>query len=88
MFADVEFEEFEVQLNAGDQLLLSSDGITECPDVEDNMLGEEGFERLMRKLEGLKGAQLLETLVWMLSDYAGDAGFPDDVSAVLYEFKP
>ena len=88
LFADVEFEEFEVQLNAGDQLLLSSDGITECPDVEDNMLGEEGFERLMRKLEGLKGPQLLETLVWMLSDYAGDAGFPDDVSAVLYEFKP
>ena len=88
LFEDVEFEEFQVQLEAGDQLLLTSDGITECPNVDDVLLGEKGFERLMRKLAGLGGPQLLEALVWLLSEYADDAGFPDDVSAVLYEFKP
>lgn len=88
LFEDVEFEEFQVQLEAGDQLLLTSDGITECPNVDDVLLGEKGFERLMRKLVGLGGPQLLEALVWLLSEYADDAGFPDDVSAVLYEFKP
>ncbi len=88
LFPDVEFEEFEVKLEPGDQLLLSSDGITECPDNNDNMLGEEGFERLIKELDGSRGPQLLETLVWMLSEYADEAGFPDDVSAALYEFKP
>ena len=52
------------------------------------MLGEDGFERMVQKLSGSSGPQLLEALVWMLSEYAVDAGFPDDVSAVLYEFLP
>ena len=88
LFEGAEFEDFQVQLEPGDQLLLTSDGITECPDLNDNMLGEEGFEHMMRKLEGSRGPQLLETLVWLLAEYADDAGFPDDVSAALYEYKP
>lgn len=87
LFEGVEFEDFQVQLEPGDQLLLSSDGITECPDNQDIMLGEEGFERLMQELEGASGPELLEALVWKLSEFAGDAGFPDDVSAALYEYK-
>ena len=49
---------------------------------------EDGFEDLMKGLKGLKGPNLLETLVWKLSEFADDAAFPDDVSAVLYEFDP
>jgi sigma-B regulation protein RsbU (phosphoserine phosphatase) len=88
LFADAEFEEFHIKLEKGDQLLLASDGITECPDVNDVMLGEDGLEKMIRDLNGMRGPQLLETLVWMLSEYAEEAGFPDDVSAVLYEYNP
>lgn len=86
LFADVEFEEFTVTLAPGDRLILSSDGITECPGVSEAMLGEEGFETLMRQLENSRGPQLLETLMWLLADYAGDQSFPDDISAVLFEY--
>jgi len=87
LFPDVEFEQFEIQLAPGDRLVLSSDGITECPASDEQMLGEEGFEALMKDLEDTRGPVLLETLVWMLADFAGDAGFPDDISAVLFEFQ-
>jgi len=88
LFPAAEFEDFQIELKKGDQLILASDGITECPNVNDQMLGEEGFENMIKTLSGAKGTQLLETLVWMLSEYADDTGFPDDVSAVLYEFRP
>lgn len=78
LFPEAEFEEFQIKLNAGDQLILASDGITECPNAIDEILGEDGFE----------GVNLLETLVWKLSEYSDDAPFPDDVSAVLYEHSP
>lgn len=88
LFPDAEFEEFHLKLESGDQLILASDGVTECPNACDEMLGEDGFERLIKKLDGLRGPNLLETLVWKLSEFADDAAFPDDVSAVLYEFSP
>ena len=81
----MEFDQFEVKLEKGDRLLLASDGITECPNPEGGMLGEEGFDAMMRELESKTGPDMLETLLWLLSDYAGDAGFPDDVSVALYE---
>lgn len=88
LFPKAEFDEFQIKLNEGDQLILASDGVTECPNSQDEMLGEDGFEKIVCGLNGLKGANLLETLVWKLSAYANDAPFPDDVSAVLYEYAP
>lgn len=88
LFPEAEFEEFQIKLNPGDQLILASDGVTECPNLYDHMLGEEGFEELIVNLGGMRGPNLLETLVWKLSEFADDAGFPDDVSAVLYEYAP
>lgn len=88
LFAEAEFEEFQIDLRQGDQLILASDGVTECPNAKNEMLGEEGFEELISNLNGLCGPTLLETLVWKLSEFSDDAAFPDDVSAVLYEFDP
>ncbi len=88
LFPDAEFEEFQIKLQPGDQLILASDGVTECPNANDEMLGEDGFEKLVNTLNGLRGPGFLETLVWKLSEFADDAAFPDDVSAVLYEYAP
>ncbi|AXX99901.1 PP2C family protein-serine/threonine phosphatase [Profundibacter amoris] len=82
-----EFEDFQVKLNAGDRLLLMSDGITECPDETGAMLEEKGVADLLNRNVKVRGNGFLEALMWDLTNYAGDQDFPDDISAVLLEFN-
>ncbi|NBZ86774.1 SpoIIE family protein phosphatase [Rhodobacteraceae bacterium CYK-10] len=69
----------------GDRLFLVSDGVTECPGPTGD-LGEEGLAKILRGSAGLQGNELLESLMWDLSDHTGGQDFPDDVSCLLFEY--
>tara|TARA_R110000751_G_scaffold148620_1_gene253430 strand:- start:501 stop:1787 length:1287 start_codon:yes stop_codon:yes gene_type:complete len=84
---DAQFSQFDVQLHRGDRLLLCSDGVTECPNVDAELLDEAGLETIMADLHGIKGPAFFEALVWKLSEFAGNQDFPDDVSGVLFEYQ-
>jgi len=88
LMSGIRFEETEVQLHPGDRLILMSDGVTECPDPEGNLLGEAGAEDFTRALQGTRGPAFFEGLMWKLTEFAGAGVFPDDVSGVLFEFQP
>jgi phosphoserine phosphatase RsbU/P len=80
------WNDFTIQLNPGDRLMLASDGITECPDQQGNLLDDTGLANILRRNACLKSNEFFETLLWNLSDFAGDQHFPDDISAVLLEY--
>jgi len=82
------YEDFEVTLGPGDRLMIHSDGIVECANPQNELLGDEGLADILQDLRQTRGMSLLESIVWKLTDFADGRDFGDDVSAALLEFKP
>jgi sigma-B regulation protein RsbU (phosphoserine phosphatase) len=82
-----DYDLVEAQLSPGDRLLLMSDGVIECADAQDELLGEEGLITLMSDLQSVRGTGLLESMVWKLAQRRPDEVLDDDVSAIMLEFN-
>ncbi len=87
LIPDAGFDEFEVTLTPGDRLLILSDGMVECPDENNDLVGEEGLKQILEHYAETKGNALLETLIWRLSEINPAPDFPDDISAILFEYR-
>ncbi len=85
LIADATWTDFDVTLGAGDRLLLLSDGIIECPGQSEQMLDEEGLEKILQRNARLHGNSFFETLIWDLTTFTGGQDFPDDISGVMLE---
>ena len=52
-----------------------------------DFLGDEGLIEMIERTHDMRGTVFLEALVWTLAAFAGDEDFPDDLSAVLFEYS-
>ena len=86
LLAEAEFRAISFQMMPGDRLVIASDGFTECPGPHGD-LGEDGLQRILRRNKHLSGAALDAALLSALADHAGGTDFPDDVSAVVFDYR-
>ena len=86
LIADMIYDSFSFTLEAGDRLFIVSDGVTECPNRDGELLDDEGAAEMLRRNRHVRGTAFMETLIWDLAQYAGEEDFPDAVSAILFEF--
>lgn len=85
LIPDAEFTSFTTNLNAGDSLLLYSDGFTEAEDANGKMLDEAGLIKIVKKHRSTSGPEFLDDLVWETEAFSGPGEMADDLSAVLLE---
>ena len=84
MKEDTEYQERTVQLQAGDAILLLTDGFTEAMDAKDELFGGERLERLATTPSfGQQSAgSMIDRITGEVRSFIGDAAQHDDMTMV------
>jgi sigma-B regulation protein RsbU (phosphoserine phosphatase) len=85
LWANIEFDCFEISASHGDRLLLYSDGVTECMNMQGEAFGESRLLAYLKQsaaqpLDELLGGLLTEIIAWREV-----SNFGDDVSLLAVE---
>lgn len=87
LWPDIEFDSFETKVNAGDRLLIYSDGVTECMNVRGDAFGEDRLLSCLKTRAMQPLGELLEGLLAEIRAWSGAAEFGDDVSLLAIEMS-
>jgi Na+/proline symporter/serine phosphatase RsbU (regulator of sigma subunit) len=80
---DVEFELRSVHLDAGDILLLYTDGIIEAEDSNGEFFGIERLGKLIKEYEDLAPEDLIDRIMDQVRIFTGLRHFKDDITLVV-----
>jgi sigma-B regulation protein RsbU (phosphoserine phosphatase) len=83
----VPFEEETVFLNAGDKLILYTDGIIECQDAQGTFYGEQRFYQLLESLKKKPIAVMLEEIVKNIDHFISGLRPQDDIALLGIEYR-
>ena len=78
-----EYEQFDVELEAGDCVLSYTDALMESNDANGDMLGENGVLRIARLLGDLEPEKLIEALLREIAERYPENLSDDDVTVLL-----
>jgi serine phosphatase RsbU (regulator of sigma subunit) len=83
LLAEVDYAQFDLELQPGDCLLGYTDALIESRDADGEMLGEEGLLRIVRLLGDVPPESLVETLLREIGERYPENLSEDDVTALL-----
>ena len=83
VFEHARYETCEITLQPGDQLMVFSDGLTECESPAGEHFGAERLQRHLSSLRGHSPEYVLENLRTTLCQWQGQDRFTDDLSIMI-----
>jgi serine phosphatase RsbU (regulator of sigma subunit) len=87
LFREHAYEEREIELVAGDRLVLFTDGVSEATDAGGELFGEERIEELIADSRDLAAYELQQTIVDAASSFSGGE-LEDDLTLVVVRVHP
>ena len=84
---NIDIKKAAVSLQAGDGLIIVSDGITENHDLEGQLYGQERFEELLRKNATVSISQLAELIICEANLFSESARIMDDQTLLAFRIQ-
>jgi sigma-B regulation protein RsbU (phosphoserine phosphatase) len=84
---EVEYEETRLPLEAGDKVVLYTDGIVEAMNEQEEMFGFERLLDLIQRSQSLNADDLLKEIVDQVNTFAGSALQHDDLTVIVVSCK-
>jgi len=83
VLSDARYEERPVALQAGDVLVMYTDGVSEAENEQNELFGEKRLEDLVRANAEQPAAEILKRIVEAVTAWAGVKGPNDDVTLIV-----
>ena len=87
VFEDAKFGQRQLDLKAGETLLVYTDGVTEAMNPSRELFGEERFKRAVRGQAQLSPAQLTQRVVGEVAKFASGAEPSDDITLLAIKHR-
>jgi serine phosphatase RsbU (regulator of sigma subunit) len=86
LFEGATFDEEQVQLDAGDLLMLFSDGVTEAMNESGEEFGDDRLVACVRDSHGRDPQTVLEEVVDKVREFCGEANQSDDITMMIVRY--
>jgi len=87
IFKDTEYQTYETQLKAHDQILLYTDGITEAENEGGESFGDMHFFDVIKESKALGPRDIIGTLLKKVYQFSGSQSFEDDINIICLRLE-
>jgi len=85
---DSHYQEFSTEFTAGDSVVLYTDGIVECRGADDEELGYERLENIIRENAGKDPYETALAMLEFTKDFSGTPTLEDDATVMIATVAP
>jgi serine phosphatase RsbU (regulator of sigma subunit) len=82
-----EYQQFELQVDEGDLLVLYTDALTEAHGLQNTLLGEDGLLKIVTSVPTAQVREFGRTVLQQVSEFSGNQPAADDVTILVLKFS-